>query len=132
MTQYTSPMEHSTFIMKLIKTETMKTLIVSLALCISAFISIAQEQSADIDYLHYADSVTASLDVSKIPYGVLYDKVEPLSNLDIFVQGNDSTRSSAVHFFQALHEFYYAYFDTFSEVSSASLLARHRAWEQMH
>ncbi len=73
----------------------MKILFISFALVFSALLIKAQEENNEMNYQLYADSVTANLDVSKIPHRILYDKVQPPSNLDIFVQGNDSTRSSA-------------------------------------
>ncbi len=82
----------------------MKMIIMGIIMAMSLAYASAQEQNNEMDYQHYADSATANLDISKIPFGVLYDKVEPLSNLDIFVQGNDSTRSSTIHFFQAVNE----------------------------
>ncbi len=76
----------------------MKNIILGIIMAMTLAYASAQEHNNQTDYQHYADSVTANLDISKVPFGVLYDKVEPVSNLDIFVQGNDSTRSSAVHF----------------------------------
>lgn len=63
------------------------------------------------NYKEYSDATLSKLDKSKIPFGILYEKVQPLANLDFFQIENKEALTNDIHFFQAYHEFYFSHFD---------------------
>lgn len=112
----------------------MKKILSTLAgILLSGTLLYAQDMEEDsLDYKTYAENVIRNLDHSRVPYGILYDKVQPLSNLDYFVAGNDSSCSNTLHFFQAVHEFDKAHLDPDHESTELLLYTRLQEWEAAH
>lgn len=89
-------------------------------------------QEEEPEYRAFATHAIRYLDPTRIPYGTLYEKVQPLSNLDYFVPGNDSSCSNTLHFFQAIHELDAAHLDPETEKLEFPLFDRLQAWEENH
>ncbi len=93
----------------------------------------AQEaQEEETDYRAFATHAIRNLDPARIPHGILYEKVQPLSNLDYFVPGNDSSCSNTLHFFQAVHELDGAYLNPETTGQELPLFGRLQQWEAGH
>lgn len=74
-------------------------------------------------YRFRTDSIMVALDKTQIPTGVLYDRVFPLSRLDVFGQNTTDT-SRFEHFLQANQELWYASYRNVGLGASAILRAR--------
>jgi triacylglycerol esterase/lipase EstA (alpha/beta hydrolase family) len=109
----------------------MKKLLLAIGLIATGTCVQAQEEvERDMPYETYVQTVTENLNTELIPFGVLYDRVEPMSNLDYFVYDNDSAVSSTDHFFQALHEFQRSHNGRDQSLSSMQLLDRLSEYER--
>ncbi|RSK40952.1 hypothetical protein [Hymenobacter perfusus] len=83
----------------------------------------AQQLPARPHYTATIDSLTAALDKSAVPSGILYDRVFPLARLDQFGQTTtDTTRFE--HFVQAHQELWYASYRAVTLGSATTLRAR--------
>lgn len=72
--------------------------------------NIAYSQT-DSSFIEKSDFITATLNKSNIPFGVLYDRVAQYSNLQSFNGVYDSAFSGPVHYQQAYFEYYNSVFN---------------------
>jgi hypothetical protein len=101
-----------------------RTGIVMSILCIYTFNSVGQ---SSLTFTQAMDSVLAPLDKNRIPTGILYERVKPIANIDLFnLPSSDPFISDYSYFNQAYFELYNAAYNKTGWLNPQHL----RAWAE--